>query len=68
MNESTTKVLFRKCLAESVGKFVLVFAGTGAIVIDEVTHGSISHLGVGMVFGLVIMAMEKSPVPTSTRR
>ena len=57
MNQPTTKVLLRKCLAESVGTFVLVFAGTGAIVIDDVTHGAISHLGVGLVFGLVIMAM-----------
>ena len=40
-----------------VGTFALVFAGCGAIMVDSMTGGSITHLGVGLVFGLVIMVM-----------
>jgi len=35
----------RKLAAELVGTFALVFAGTGAIVIDDVTGGAVSHVG-----------------------
>ncbi len=45
-----------KYLAELVGTFVLVFAGTGAIVVDD-TFGSITHVGVSLTFGLVVIAM-----------
>jgi aquaporin NIP len=47
----------RKYAAEILGTFALVFAGTGAIVIDDVTHGGVSHAGVALTFGLVVMAM-----------
>jgi glycerol uptake facilitator-like aquaporin len=40
-----------------VGTFALVFAGCGAIMMNEVSGGSITHVGVGLVFGLVIMVM-----------
>lgn len=43
--------------AEFVGTFALVFAGTGAVVIDAETGGGIGHIGIGMTFGLVIMVM-----------
>lgn len=49
--------LVRKCAAEAFGTFALVFAGTGAIAIDEVTGGSVTHVGVAFTFGLVILAM-----------
>lgn len=36
---------------------MLVFAGTGAIVINDITDGRISHVGVALTFGLVVMAL-----------
>jgi len=47
----------KKCVAEFIGTFALVFAGTGAIVIDEVTRGAITHVGISLTFGLVALAM-----------
>jgi aquaporin Z len=47
----------KKLLAESFGAFSLVFAGTGAIVINDVSGGSISHVGIALTFGLVVLAM-----------
>ena len=47
----------KKLLAEFLGTFCLVFAGTGAIVIDTVTGGAVSHVGVALTFGLVVLAM-----------
>ncbi|MDQ6809630.1 MAG: aquaporin [Verrucomicrobiota bacterium] len=49
--------LARKCAAEAFATFALIFAGTGAIVIDGVTSGSVSHVGVALTFGLVVLAM-----------
>ena len=46
-----------KLLAEAVGTFCLVFAGTGAVVVDQVTGGKVTGLGVSLVFGLVVLAM-----------
>ncbi len=44
-------------LAELFGTFALVFAGTGAIIINDVTGGAVSHVGVSLTFGLVVMSM-----------
>lgn len=46
----------RCLLAEAVGTFALVFAGTAAIVVDAQT-GALGHVGVSAVFGLVVMAI-----------
>lgn len=43
--------------AEALGAFSLVFAGTGAIVVNDVTGGTVSHVGVALTFGLVVLAM-----------
>jgi aquaporin NIP len=50
----------RKLSAEIFGTFALVFAGTGAIVIDDVTGGAVTHVGVALTFGLVVLAMVYS--------
>jgi len=47
----------KKYLAEFVGTFALVFCGTGAIVINEITHGAVTHVGIAVTFGLIVMAM-----------
>ncbi len=47
----------RKLAAEFLGTFALVFAGTGAIVINEISGGVITHAGVALTFGLVVLAM-----------
>jgi aquaporin NIP len=47
----------KKYIAEGLGTFVLVFAGTGAIVINEATNGAITHAGIALTFGLVVLAM-----------
>lgn len=48
---------FKPLLAEFIGTFALVFAGTGAIVINDVSGGGITHVGIALTFGLVILAM-----------
>jgi aquaporin Z len=47
----------RKYVAEFTGTFVLVFCGTGAIIIDQQTNGSVTHVGIAMTFGLTVMTM-----------
>ena len=47
----------RKYVAEAVGTFALVFAGTGAVVVNKVSGGVITHAGIALTFGLVVMAM-----------
>ncbi len=47
----------KKLLAEALGTFTLVFAGTGAIVINEVSGGAVTHAGIALTFGLVVLAM-----------
>jgi aquaporin Z len=47
----------KKYTAEFIGTFALVFCGTGAVTIDEVTKGSVSHVGIALTFGLIVMAM-----------
>jgi MIP family channel proteins len=54
---TTLSPLLPACVAEGIGTFALVFAGCGAIVIDTVSNGQITHVGVGLVFGLVVAAM-----------
>lgn len=47
----------KKYVAEFLGTYALVFAGTGAIIIDQQTHGSVTHVGVAITFGLIVMSM-----------
>ena len=47
----------RRLTAEMLGTFALVFAGTGAIVINDVSGGTVSHVGIALTFGLIVLAM-----------
>jgi aquaporin NIP len=47
----------QKLLSEFIGTFVLLFAGAGAIVINHASGGAITHVGIALVFGLVILAL-----------
>lgn len=47
----------RKYIAELTGTFALVFCGTGAIIINQETNGTISHAGIAITFGFIVMAM-----------
>jgi aquaporin Z len=49
--------MIRKSISELIGTFALVFCGTGAIVVDQQTGGGVSHVGVAITFGLIVMAM-----------
>lgn len=48
----------KKYLAEVLGTFILIFCGTGSIVINQETGGAfIGHLGIAVSFGLVVTAV-----------
>ncbi len=50
-------VTLRRYAAEAIGTFGLVFAGTGAIIINDVSGGAVSHVGIALTFGMIVMAM-----------
>lgn len=47
----------RKYITELIGTFALVFCGTGAIIINDLTNGTISHVGIALTFGLIVTVM-----------
>lgn len=47
----------KKYLAEVLGTFCLMFAGTGSIIVNQHTGGAIGHVGICIVFGLIVTAM-----------
>src|SRR5262249_27625894 len=47
----------RRFTSEFIGTYALVFAGTGAIVINGVSSGAITHVGIALTFGLIVLAM-----------
>ncbi len=47
----------RRLAAEAVGTFLLVFFGCGAIAVDAAYGGAVGHVGIGIVWGVVVMAM-----------
>jgi aquaporin Z len=47
----------KKYYAEFLGTFAMVFCGCGAMTINEITNGSVTHVGVAITWGLIVMAM-----------
>lgn len=47
----------KKYIAELIGTFALVFCGTGAIVINQESGGAVTHVGIAITFGLIVMSM-----------
>ena len=47
----------KKLTSEFIGTFCLIFAGTGAIIINDASGGAVSHVGVALTFGLIVLAM-----------
>ena len=56
MKEGVINILHKKLIAEFIGSYFLVFAGTGAVVINDLT-GALSHIEIALTFGLVVMAL-----------
>lgn len=47
----------REVIAEGVGTFILVFMGTGAVMVNHISNGALTHLGISFVFGAVVAAL-----------
>src|SRR3989339_1630635 len=47
----------KRYLSELIGTFGLVFCGTGAIIINDISGGMVTHSGIAVTFGLIILAM-----------
>ena len=47
----------KRFISEVIGTFALVFCGTGAMVINDFTGGTVTHVGVAITFGLIVMGM-----------
>ncbi|WP_045055177.1 MIP/aquaporin family protein [Aliterella atlantica] len=48
---------WREAIAEGIGTFILVFAGTGAVMANSISNGAVTHLGISFVFGAVVAAL-----------
>ncbi|TGE06143.1 aquaporin [Hymenobacter fodinae] len=46
-----------KYIAEVLGTFAIIFCGTGAIIINQESHGAVTHVGIAITFGLVVTSM-----------
>ncbi|MBN1261304.1 MAG: aquaporin [Anaerolineae bacterium] len=53
----SVKAQLRKYIAEGIGTFALIFCGCGAIVVNDLYGGVVGHMGISLVFGLVVMTM-----------
>ncbi|MEW5857254.1 MAG: MIP/aquaporin family protein [Cyanobacteriota bacterium] len=55
--ESVFQECKQQAIAEGVGTFILVFAGTGAVMVNQISEGAVTHLGISFVFGAVVAAL-----------
>lgn len=54
---TTAATRMKKYIAEAIGTFVLVFVGTGSVVVNDATGGDVTLVGVALAWGLVVSAM-----------
>ncbi len=47
----------RNYIAECLGTFILVFCGTASMAINEVTGGAVTHVGIGITWGFIVIAL-----------
>jgi MIP family channel proteins len=47
----------RAALAEAIGTFIMIFTGTGAVMVNQISQGAVTHLGISLVFGAIVAAM-----------
>ena len=47
----------QRYISELIGTFALVFCGPGAVIMNDVSGGSVTHVGIAITFGLIVMAM-----------
>ena len=47
----------KKYLAELIGTFALVFVGTGSVIVNDLSGGSLGLVGISLAFGIIISAM-----------
>jgi MIP family channel proteins len=50
-------IIPREVFAEALGTFIMVFVGTGAIIVNQIGQGVITHLGISIVFGSIVTAL-----------
>lgn len=50
----------QRYLSELIGTLAMVFCGAGAIIINDISGGTVTHVGVALTFGLIVMTMVYS--------
>ena len=50
-------MVWRRAAAEALGTFFLVLIGPGAVAVNAVTGGAVTHVGVALAFAFVVCAM-----------
>lgn len=57
LNQTLDRWLSPATIAEAIGTFVLVFTGTGAVMVNQISNGAVTHLGISLVFGAIVAAL-----------
>ncbi len=57
MNQPRRIWLARNLVAEALGTFILVFFGTGAAIVNQISDGAITHLGISIIFGAIVTVL-----------
>lgn len=49
--------IYRALTAEFLGTYALVFFGTGAVMVDQITSGALGTVGIAAIFGTIVAAV-----------